>query len=104
MKGALGMGQAKVISVDAVQAMDTLLTIQREVTADGIVTPTELLRLNRAADDAHGKVINVHWRVKLLAMFTRDVQDVRNIEETTSRNGIRNGLRLLDPVTPLDAA
>jgi hypothetical protein len=104
MKGALGMGQAKVISADAVHAMDALLAIQREVTADGIVTPIEQTRLNRAADDAHGKMIQIHWRVKLLAMFTRDVQDVRNIEETTSRNGIRNGLRLLDPVTPPDAA
>jgi|GEM_PF-6733858 len=98
------MGQARLVTTDAVDAMDELVTVQREVLADGIVTLTEQVRLNRATDDARGKVLFAHHRFRVVSLLTKDVQDVRNFETATAKAGIRNGLRLLDPITPLDAA
>lgn len=98
------MGQAKLVTSDAVGATDHLLEVGRRIMADGRITPSEQTEWNVAADDCHGKVINVHWRVKLLSLFTRDVQDIRNYEETAARANVPSGIRLLDPVTPLDAA
>lgn len=72
--------------------------------ADGRITPSERTEWNIAADECHGKVITIHWRMKLLRLFTGDVQDIRNIEETGTRASVPNVLRFIDPVTPLDAA
>ena len=95
------MGQAKVISVQAVVTVERLVAQAQQLGESGEVTPAERAEVRLAGRQALAAIQFVDHRWRLIRLLTGDVRDPENIDRRCRLARVDPGL--FDP-DPLEAA